>query len=204
MWIAITVTIEKRLNLSGIDTLRMMPAKGHKTLPRVLIVGLGNVLLRDDGVGVHAIRELRKNPLPGVVVAEVGTAVLHALHLFEWADRILAIDAMQAGGLPGSIYLLCAGSVAEQGFQTSLHELSLVSALKFIPREIIPEITILGIEPETIDFGLELTPTLLAALPAVVLEAENIVNQWRYNSFHVPSRKKPLSKGMVGGMPILF
>ena len=167
----------------------MMTIRGPKPLPRVLIAGLGNVLLQDDGVGVHAIRELRKTRLRGVVVAEVGTAVLDALHLFEWADKILAIDAMQAGGLPGSIYCLSGGSVAEQGFQTSLHELSLLSALKFIPREFIPEITVLGIEPETIDYGLQLTSPLLAILPKAVHEAMNIVNKWRLQGFRLSSRK---------------
>ena len=72
--------------------------------PRILIAGLGNCLLRDDGIGVHAIRSLQQNPPPGVVVAEVGTAVLDALHLLEWAEKILAIDAMQAGGNPGTLY----------------------------------------------------------------------------------------------------
>ena len=181
------MTIDKRIHRSMTNTFRMITGKDPKPLPRILIAGLGNVLLQDDGVGVHAIRELRKNRLPGVVVAEVGTAVLDALHLFEWADRILAIDAMQAGGLSGTIYLLCGGSVAEQGFQTSLHELSLVSALKFISRELIPEITVLGIEPETIDYGLQLTPTLRAMLPKVVQEAKNIVSQWKHHSVNSSS-----------------
>jgi hydrogenase maturation protease len=181
-----------------------MTVKTSKPPSRILVAGLGNVLLRDDGVGVHVIHELRKDRLPGVVIAEVGTAVLDALHLFEWADKILAIDAMRACGLPGSMYLLRGDSAAEQGFQSSLHELNLLSVLKFIPRELFPELTVLGIEPETIDFGLDLTPPLFAALPAIALEAENIVNQWRSKGFHAPSRKKPLSKGMVGGAPILF
>ena len=71
---------------------------------RVLIAGLGNLLLRDDGVGVHAVRSMGNDLPPGVLAVEVGTAVLDALHLFEEAEMVIAIDAMKAGGAPGTIY----------------------------------------------------------------------------------------------------
>ena len=77
---------------------------------RILIVGLGNVLLKDDGVGVHAVRELQKNPPDRLCVADVGTAVLHAVHLLEWAEKVIAIDAVKAGGAPGTIYAFDAGN----------------------------------------------------------------------------------------------
>ena len=103
--------------------------------PRILIAGLGNYLLRDDGIGVHAVRTLQQTPLPGVIVAEVGTAVLDALHLLEWADKILAIDAMQAGGPPGTLYTFGVDAVEGPGMQTSLHELNFLAALDFLPRQ---------------------------------------------------------------------
>src|SRR5512139_3120116 len=110
----------------------MVPLLGCATSlkrPRILIAGLGNILLRDDGVGVHAVRELRQDTSPGALVVEVGTAVLDALHLLEWAEAILAIDAMRAGGSPGTIYPLRVEEIAEPGPMSSLHELSLLGAL---------------------------------------------------------------------------
>ncbi len=71
----------------------------------ILVAGLGNLLLADDGVGVHLVRALEGTTPRGVTVVDVGTAVLDALHLFEGADRVLALDAMQAGGAPGDIYV---------------------------------------------------------------------------------------------------
>ena len=156
-----------------------MSMKNRRRRPRILVAGLGNVLLQDDGVGVHAVRELRKCRLTGVLAAEVGTALLDGLHLFEWADKILAIDAMEAGGSPGMIYLAGVDQIEKGSRQTSLHELSLLSALRFLPKQRNPEIMVLGIEPETIDYGLDLTPTLQAALPKVVREARNILSDWR-------------------------
>jgi hydrogenase maturation protease len=147
--------------------------------PRILIAGLGNYLLQDDGVGVHAVRALQQTPLPGVIVAEVGTAVLGVLHLLEWAEKILAIDAMQAGGTPGTIYAFAVDDVAGPGMQASLHELNLLAALRFLPRQVKPEILIVGIEPQTIDYGLDLSPAVAAALPELTREVRKIVADWR-------------------------
>jgi hydrogenase maturation protease len=148
--------------------------------PRILIAGLGNMLLQDDGVGVHAVRELRKEPPPGVLAAEIGTAVLQGLHLYEWADRILVLDAMQAGGTAGMVYACSARDVADPGIQASLHELSLLAALRFINVNKRPEVHILGMEPQVIDFGLELTPPIQNALPHFIELTRETVESWRF------------------------
>ena len=138
------------------------------------MVGLGNLLLQDDGVGVHAVRALRKVLPLRILAVEVGTAVLDGLHLFEWADRIVAIDAMQAGGAPGTIYSFGVDEVDAGGIQASLHELSLVGALRLLPREHHPGIQILGVEPASLDFGMELTGPVAAALPRLVETARRL------------------------------
>lgn len=147
--------------------------------PKILIVGLGNLLLRDDGVGVHAIRELQQDPPEGTRVVEVGTAVLDALHLFEWADRILAIDAMQAGGPAGTIYSIQVSDIEERRPEASMHELNLLSALRFLCNPKALAIRILGVEPEIIDFGLDLSPEVQATLPVVAQSVREIVYSWR-------------------------
>lgn len=151
---------------------------GNLPSPKILIVGLGNSLLMDDGIGVHAVNELLKSPPPGTLVVEVGTAVLDALHLFEWADKIIAIDAMQAGNAPGSVYSFGLDDVQENTHQESLHELNLLAVFRFLPEKKRPQIAMLGVEPETIDFGLELTPSVEAALPVLVQAARDIANRW--------------------------
>lgn len=167
--------------------------------PRILIAGLGNVLLQDDGVGVHAIRELQKAPPRGVLIVEVGTAILDALHLFEWAEKILAIDAMQAGGPPGTIYTLGGLDVEERGLRASLHDLSLLAALRFLPKQVIPEIAVLGIEPEIIGYGLDLSPKVEAALPLVIHSVREIVNFWQGEPSHSNSAGYPDSLKRIDG-----
>jgi hydrogenase maturation protease len=157
-----------------------MTAKTHK--PRILVAGLGNELLMDDGVGVHAIHALRNTPTlrkqRNIVIADVGVAILDALHLLAWADYILAIDAMNAGGAPGTIYLAQDSDIERGNAHNGLHELTLVSGLRLLTEHRNPVITILGVEPKTIAYGMDLTPPVAAALPQVRQHAQAIIERW--------------------------
>lgn len=146
---------------------------------RILVVGLGNLLLADDGVGVHAIRELNRSRRRGVKIVEVGTAVLDALHLFERADRVLAIDAMQAGGPPGQIYRFGLEDADNPHPKVSLHDFGLRSIFEFLNSPHRPEVLVLGVEPQTIAYGLDLSPPVRAALPRLLAEVESVINSWK-------------------------
>ena len=143
--------------------------------PRIPVVGLGNVLLTDDGVGAHAVRALRKVLPRRIVVAEVGTAVLDGLHLYEWADRIIAIDATEAGGATGTIHSFGVSDVENHGVKAALHEMGLIAVLRFLkkPR---PEISILAMEPTTLDMELELSEPVQAALPKLLSAVIDLVD----------------------------
>jgi hydrogenase maturation protease len=129
-------------------------------------------------VGVHAARFLLSANLPGIVVAEIGTAVLDGWHLLEWAEKILAIDAMQAGGIPGTIYAYCVTGVNRHETPASSHEFSLLSALDLMSPVRRRDVTILGVEPEIIDFGLDLSPALKAAFPKIIAAARTTLSAW--------------------------
>jgi hydrogenase maturation protease len=144
---------------------------------KLLVAGVGNCLLQDDGIGVHAVRELANSPLPNVVMAEVGTDFLGALHLFEAADLVLILDAMNAGGPPGTIYLYEERDILENSHQVSLHELGVLSALRLSPLAKKPQVVVLGIEPHIMDFGLELSPILQSALPQILLAAGEVMDK---------------------------
>lgn len=136
----------------------------------VAIIGLGNVLLTDDGVGVHAVRKLRQDAPEGIVLAEVGTAVLDALDLFESVEFVVAIDAVRAGGPPGSIYSFDINEADTQRM-VSQHELGIAAVMQYLPADSAPQITILGVEPAVIDYGMELSPVVRAVLPEAARKA---------------------------------
>jgi len=156
--------------------------------PRILALGLGNLLLTDDGVGVHAARRLREFRLPGVLAVDVGAAVLDALHLIERADRLLAIDAMRARGAPGTIYTLAARDVRNEGLRHSTHELSLMGVLRLARRQP-EEILILAVEPARIDFGDQLSEPVARVLPDLLTVARRIIAHWQKGlcSSEIPS-----------------
>jgi hydrogenase maturation protease len=172
-------------------------ARSYPALPEsaghhaCLIAGLGNSLLRDDGIGVHAIRELIKAPPAGALLLEVGTDVFSAVSWLESVSHVLVIDAMDAGGAPGTLYRCATEDVQVNPLWVSLHELGLLSVLEFVPKSNWPEITVLGVQPAVIDYGLELSPVLEASLPSVVEAVRAIVTTWglgwtRPLNFHVP------------------
>jgi hydrogenase maturation protease len=164
----------------------------------ILIAGLGNELLTDDGVGIHACRLLRQQAAErgrtDVVIAEIGTAIWEAIHLLEQATHVLAIDAMQAGGAPGTLYRATPAELEPGEQPVSLHELSLLGALQLVEAERLgalqtperqtaagdrwtrPRIDILGVEPASLRHGLELSGAVSAALPRVAAEAWRIID----------------------------
>ena len=146
--------------------------------PKVAIIGLGNELLTDDGLGVHAIRELQKEPPAGVLFAEIGTRALNAQQLLEEADIVIAIDAVRAGGRPGSVYLFDSINIETQQ-QYSLHDLGIIGVLRLIQKDVRPKLIILGVEPETIDYGMVLSETIRTALKSVTRAARKIAEQIR-------------------------
>jgi hydrogenase maturation protease len=147
--------------------------------PRILIAGMGNILLKDDGVGVHAVKRFPKAEGRELRVVEVGCAVFDALHLIDWTERILLIDAMQAGGPPGTVYRVDSLKDMDMGtMPASLHEFSVIQALEMIQKNPKPAVSIIGIEPEIIDYGLDLSVAVEASLPLVWETGRRIIEEW--------------------------
>jgi hydrogenase maturation protease len=146
---------------------------------RIVIAGLGNLLLRDDGIGVHAVTELRRDPPARCEVVDVGTAILHALSFVENAEKLLLIDAVRAGRAPGTVYLFIGNDVRAETSPTSLHSMGLCASIRMLPPEQRPkEILVLGVEPAVIDYGMELSPVVRDVLPRVVATARMIASEW--------------------------
>ena len=147
---------------------------------KTIVLGLGNLLLGDEGVRVHVVRRLQelKPDLPGVEVIDGGTAGFELLPFFKEAERVIVVDAAR-GGPSGSVYRLRLEDLSNEGTSISLHQLSFREVLRAAELlEIKPEVVIIGIEPERIAPGLELSPAVEAALPrAVALVLEELQTQ---------------------------
>jgi hydrogenase maturation protease len=134
-----------------------------------VVLGLGNLLLGDEGVGVHAAQALLAGePLPADVL-DVGTAILDALPALERARKIVVLDAVEAGGPPGSIYRFPIDQALPRAALAGLHGFDLTRALALAGAEEAPrEVIVLGVEPSRIEWSLELSPAVAAAMPELL------------------------------------
>jgi hydrogenase maturation protease len=136
----------------------------------VVVVGVGNELMRDDGVGVHVVRHLcQQGRDERVEFIEAGTALAEALDLVPRGADVLVVDAARGGEEPGSVYRLGLNDVGtERG--VSLHETSLPEAfaLAKLAGTRFGTVVILGVEPGRVEVGTELSPPLREKLPAIL------------------------------------
>ncbi len=133
-----------------------------------LVLGIGNLLLCDEGVGVHVARALAQRELPpDVSVVEAGTAFLDVLPEIEKADRILLVDAMEGGAAPGSVYRVPFDQCQHPDMLASLHGFDMSRVLFMAGNDRSPEVTVFGIEPARIEWGTELSPSVQRVVPAV-------------------------------------
>jgi hydrogenase maturation protease len=133
------------------------------------VVGVGNVLLKDEGIGCHVLQALRETDLSDVEIIDGGTS-LDALQLCEDAEKLIIVDAVRGGGTPGQIYRFRPEDITlEEEPILLLHDMSFVNSLKLMRLwHNIGEAIIIGIEPRDIGWGLELSPELQEKLPRVV------------------------------------
>ncbi|MCS7282253.1 MAG: hydrogenase maturation protease [Anaerolineae bacterium] len=142
---------------------------------RVLILGLGNPLRGDDGVGPRVVAELRRRGLPeGVEAVDGGTLGLDLLYLLEGWDQVIIVDAAILGRNPGEFLRFTPEDAHLVGSLASLssHSAGLAETLALARAlgRALPEIIIYGIQPERMDWEEGLSPAVEAALPRLVKE----------------------------------
>jgi len=133
------------------------------------VLGIGNVLLRDEGIGCHVVHALEGIPLPDVKIIDGGTCP-DVLQLLEDADKLVIVDAVKGGGTPGQIYRFHLEDITlEQKPFLSLHDMGLVDNLMLMQLwHSIGETIIIGVEPKELEWGLELSPELREKMPQII------------------------------------
>lgn len=147
----------------------------------ILLLGVGNLLQADDGVGVHAVREMMKLGLPdSVEIIDGGTAGIDLSSLIEDRTRVIVIDAVDGGMEPGTLFRFAPEDIVLQPEgMNSLHQIGLLEAVRMaqlVGRA--PEgAVIIGVQPAIVDWGMSLSEPVRNRLPRIISEAHKEIEK---------------------------
>lgn len=141
---------------------------------KIAIVGVGNILLKDEGVGIRAVQRLRDyRPLPSqVILIDAGLPGLELLDLLQDASLVVIVDAARMDKPPGSVCRFGLNDVEAKKYQVGLssHNLGVMEILQLARAmgRSLPEVVFIGVEPKELSWGTELSPEVESSLDYVV------------------------------------
>lgn len=140
-------------------------------IPRIMVMGVGNILLSDEGLGVHFLKEFAKDSLPdNIELLEGGTAGLELVHLIQEVDFLIIVDAINAKSEPAAVFRFFPEDIKilPERYEVSFHQVGILEVLAMA--SILgnaPQTLIFGIQPKSLEWGLELSPEILDVFPKI-------------------------------------
>ena len=138
---------------------------------KTLIIGIGNMLCCDEGVGIQVIQQMEFMELPGSIeLLDMGTSTMDLISHLEGVKKLIVIDAMKTGGTPGEIHKCKPEDLMPKEEEPiSLHEVNLLETLTTAKEKGMEiDTVIIGVEPKVIDWGLELSEEIKQKIPAII------------------------------------
>lgn len=138
---------------------------------KILLLGVGNLIIGDEGVGIHVVNRMREEGLPDYVEAvDGGTLGLSLLHLLEGVSKLVIIDCLDAGAEPGDIFRFHPDDITvKQKVDLSFHDLGLLEVLTMAKvLGCLPETIIFGIQPDQLDWKVGLSEKLEEKVPLLM------------------------------------
>lgn len=150
---------------------------------RILVLGLGNALMTDDAFGYWMVKSLQERFTfpPDVTVLDGGTLGLDLLPQLEGIERLLVIDALEMGATPGTVFRL-EGEEVPRAFagKLSVHQMGLqdLLAVAEFQGHLPPELVVWGVQPQSIEIGLELSPAVAGAIEETIDGVAGELEKW--------------------------
>lgn len=142
-------------------------------------MGVGNLLLKDEGLGIHVVQAMQKMSLKvddELTIIDGGTCPDILYLLPEEIDKLIVVDAVRGGGEPGTIYRFTPKDItSKRGIVASVHQLGIWESLTNVEYEGVnlKDIVIIGVEPKEIDWGLEVSQEIKKKIPQVIAQVNN-------------------------------
>lgn len=140
-------------------------------MQKIAVIGIGNILLRDDGIGIHVIYEMQKErQQEHIDLVDGGTSIFDLLDFFVKNDKLILVDSLKGGHPPGTVYKVTPEELG--GYikaNSSLHDVQVLDILNSVKlMEHFPEVIIIGVEPKEIFYDMELTPIIKDQIPKII------------------------------------
>ena len=138
---------------------------------QILVVGIGNTLRSDDGVGVHVVRRLQEEGVPQGVEAEaIESSLISLLWRAREYNRVVVVDAIKPQGSPGKVHRFDQHTLTlASPHLLSLHQMSILDVAALIKmQDVSTEFIFIGVEAKTIEWGELLSPVVAQAIPEVL------------------------------------
>jgi hydrogenase maturation protease len=147
---------------------------------KTLILGVGNLLLKDEGVGIHVIRALEKENMPsGVDLLDGGTGGFHLISWLEEYERIIMVDATLDNNPPGTVRVIRPKYASDFPPLMSAHEIGLRDMLEIMQlTDKMPEVHLIVVSAVDIsEVGMDLTPEVENSIPKVIEYVKTIIKR---------------------------
>ena len=150
---------------------------------RTVVIGLGNPLMGDDGLGIAALQRLQEtwDVPPGVEMVDGGTWGMNLLPVIEQAEQVLLLDAIHAGAAPGTLIVIPRERLPRYlATKISPHQVDLrdVLALAELRGTLPPLTTAVGLQPARVEMIHELSAPVRGRVDAVVAAAVQLLAEW--------------------------
>jgi len=151
--------------------------------PKVLVLGIGNLVMSDDGIGVKVVQRMQREYCfaESVEIMDGGTLGLDLLPKLEGIDRLLVVDAVETGEQPGTCIRL-SGAELPIALETKVspHQMGLKDLLSVA--ELLghspPEMVLIGVQPGSIEMDTELTPAIEAKVDELIRMILDELDKW--------------------------
>ncbi len=149
---------------------------------QTLILGLGNILLSDDGVGIHVVRALEGRVGDAAALRDGGTIGMALLSEIEQFGAVIAIDAMEFGGAPGDVRAFQGPDMDRQlcGKKRTAHEVALADLIQAAELAgcLPPRRALVAIQPESTAWGLAPTEAVAGAIAKACEAVLSLIGEW--------------------------
>ena len=145
--------------------------------PIIKIIGFGNVYMGDDGVGIRVIEKIKEQGIfadySNIEVIDCGTSGVDLIFFLQQADKVIVIDAVDAGQGIGEVVTFSIGEIIDFGNKViksfSLHDINLKEVFELIRAlKIEKDLKIIGINPKEVDYGEKLSPQIENKIPQII------------------------------------